>query len=228
MQLSFVELWGTMGATARAVALLLGFMSFASLAAAAERWLALRRVTRESDQFATSWRRLTAENGFADAAAQSGEYPWSHLAHAIAAGTAILRADLPPDVRREAFDRTVHRSVLAAGSTLRRGLPILATVGSTAPFVGLLGTVIGIVNAFQELAGSTHAGVGQVSSGIAEALVTTALGIAVAIPAVWLFNYFSQWINHLLTEMECAAEDLAVMALGEGSESRAEHSRASP
>jgi biopolymer transport protein ExbB/TolQ len=74
---------------------------------------------------------------------------------------------LPPEVRREAFDRTIRRAVLAAGTTLRRGLPILATVGSTAPFVGLLGTVIGIVNAFHELAGSAQGGVGQVSSGVA-------------------------------------------------------------
>lgn len=227
MQLSFVELWSTMGATAKAIALLLGLMSFASLAAAAERWLALRRVTRESDQFVASWRRRTAENGFADAAAQSGEYPHSHLAHVIAAGTAVLRADLPPETRREAFDRTVRRAVLAAGTTLRQGLPILATVGSTAPFVGLLGTVIGIVNAFQELASSAQGGVGKVSAGIAEALVTTALGIAVAIPAVWLFNYFSQRIARLLTDMECAAEELAVTALGEGSHQTVQHSRAS-
>jgi len=227
MHLSFVELWSTMGATAKAIALVLGLMSLASLAAAAERWLALRRVTRESDRFVASWRRRTTENGFAEAAAQSVDYPHSPLAHAVAAGTAILRADLPHELRREAFDRTMRRAVLAAGTTLRRGLPVLATVGSTAPFVGLLGTVIGIVNAFHELAGSNQGGVGQVSSGVAEALVTTALGIAVAIPAVWLFNYFTQRVARLLTEMECAGEDLAVAALGEGSSAKEPHARAS-
>jgi biopolymer transport protein ExbB/TolQ len=227
MHPSFVELWSTMGATAKAVALVLGLMSLASLAAAAERWLALLRVARESGRFVESWRRRTAESGFADAAAQSAEYPHSPLAQAIAAGTAVLRADLPPDVRREAFDRTIRRAVLAAGTTLRRGLPVLATVGSTAPFVGLLGTVIGIVNAFHELAGSAQGGVGQVSSGVAEALVTTALGIAIAIPAVWMFNYFTQWVARLLTETECAAEELAVAALSEGLPPRAQHARAS-
>jgi len=227
MHLSFPELWSTMGATAKAVALVLGLMSLASLSAAAERWLALRRAASESDQFLTAWRRRMAESGFADAAVQSGDYPHSHLAQAVVAGTAVLRADLPHDVRREAFDRVTRRAVLAAGTSLRRGLPILATVGSTAPFVGLLGTVIGIVNAFQELAGSAQGGVGQVSSGVAEALVTTALGIAVAIPAVWLFNYLSQKITRLLTELECAAEELAVAALDESSQPRAQSARAS-
>jgi len=88
-------------------------------------------------------------------------------------------------------------------------------VASTAPFVGLVGTVVGIVDAFQHLAASGQGGVGEVSAGIAEALVTTAIGIGVAIPAVWLFNHLTQWIGRLLVEMECAAEELAVTALGE-------------
>jgi biopolymer transport protein ExbB len=116
---------------------------------------------------------------------------------------------------REAYDRTARRAILAAGSEMRRGLSVLATVGSTAPFVGLVGTVVGIVNAFQQIAATGQGGVGQVSAGIAEALVTTAFGIGVAIPAVWLFNHLTQWISRLLVEMECAAEELAVAALGE-------------
>ncbi len=133
----------------------------------------------------------------------------------IAAGTEVLRAGLAPDVQREAYDRTVRRVVLAAGSGMRRGLSIIATVASTAPFVGLVGTVVGIVNAFQQLAASGQGGVGQVSAGISEALVTTAIGIGVAIPAVWLFNHLTQWVGRLLVEMECVAEELAVTALGE-------------
>jgi len=126
---------------------------------------------------------------------------------------AVLGSALPPEDRREAYDRTLRRGVLSTGTTLRRGLGLLATVGSTAPFVGLVGTVAGIINAFEQLSNSQQAGVGMVSSGIAEALVTTALGIAVAIPAVWLFNYLTQRIATLLADLECRAQETAVAAL---------------
>ncbi len=215
MQLSIVELWAVMGPLAKGVVVLLLAMSLLSLATAAEKWLGLRRAGRESDRFLAAWRARVSEAGVTRAAADAARYPHSHVAHVIAAGTEVLRADLPADVEREAYDRTVRRTVLAAGAGMRRGLSIIATVGSTAPFVGLVGTVIGIVNAFQQLATSGQGGIGQVSAGIAEALVTTAFGIGVAIPAVWLFNHLTQWITRLMVDMECAAEELAVAALGE-------------
>jgi biopolymer transport protein ExbB/TolQ len=128
-------------------------------------------------------------------------------------GTRIFKG--APDAAQcsEVYDRAVRREIMATGSTVRRGLGLLATVGSTAPFVGLFGTVIGIVNAFQSMAASGQGGLGVVSAGIAEALVTTALGIGVAIPAVWLFNFLTQRITRLVSEMECVAEELAVVAL---------------
>jgi biopolymer transport protein ExbB/TolQ len=114
---------------------------------------------------------------------------------------------------REAFDRLVRRHLLETGASLRRHLGLLATIGSTAPFVGLVGTVIGVVNAFGELAAGGQPGLGTVSGGIAEALVTTAIGIAVAIPAVWFFNALTQRIGRLLIELECRAQALAVATL---------------
>jgi biopolymer transport protein ExbB/TolQ len=125
----------------------------------------------------------------------------------------VLAAPLAAEDRREVFDRSVRRSVLETGTALRRGLALLATVGATAPFVGLVGTVAGIINAFDQLSTAQGAGVGMVSSGIAEALVTTAYGIAVAIPAVWLFNYLTQQISRLLADLECRAQDVAVATL---------------
>jgi biopolymer transport protein ExbB len=219
MQFSIVELWAVMGPIAKAVVALLAVMSLLSLATAAEKWLALRRAGHESERFLAAWRERVRTSGVAGAAVDAGQYPHSHVAHVIAEGTAVLRADLAPEAQREAYDRTVRRAVLATGSAMRRGLSIIATVGSTAPFVGLVGTVVGIVNAFQQLATSGQGGVGQVSAGIAEALVTTAFGIGVAIPAVWLFNHLTHWISRLLVEMECAGEELAVVALGERSQS---------
>ena len=90
---------------------------------------------------------------------------------------------------------------------------VLATIGSTAPFVGLVGTVFGVMNAFEQIAAGGAGGLGKVSAGIAEALVTTAVGIGVAIPAVWLFNALSQRVGRLLVEIECRAQDVAVTAL---------------
>jgi len=135
------------------------------------------------------------------------------LDRALPEWRAILAADLPAEARREVYDRTVRRTLLATGVSLRRGLGLIATVGSTAPFVGLVGTVMGIVNAFEQLAGSQQTGVGAVSSGIAEALVTTAYGIGVAIPAVWLFNALTQRIGRILVDLECRAQDLAATTL---------------
>jgi len=81
-------------------------------------------------------------------------------------------------------------------------------VGATAPFVGLLGTVMGIVNAFTGMAQSGAGGLGAISAGIAEALITTALGILVAIPAVWAFNYFSTKIDNLTVEMTYTSKEM--------------------
>ena len=126
------------------------------------------------------------------------------------AGTLATAGD-----RSQQLTRVLRDALHLALAKLQYGQVLLATVGSTAPFVGLVGTVVGIVNAFQQIAATGQGGVGQVSAGIAEALVTTAFGIGVAIPAVWLFNHLTQWITRLLVEMECAAEELAVAALGE-------------
>jgi biopolymer transport protein ExbB len=81
------------------------------------------------------------------------------------------------------------------GSDLRRGISVLASVGSTAPFIGLLGTVVGIISAFQGIAATGSGGLSAVSAGISEALIETALGLAVAIPAVLVFNYLSNMIT---------------------------------
>jgi biopolymer transport protein ExbB len=215
MHLSIMELWAVTGPIARAVVAVLALMSLLSLATAVEKWVVLRRAARESARFLTAWRKQLSTTGVFGFGADLAPYRHSPTAHLIAAGTDVLRAGLAPEVQREAYDRTVRRLVLATGSEMRRGLGIIATVGATAPFVGLVGTVVGIVNAFQQLAVSAQGGIGQVSAGIAEALVTTAVGIGVAIPAIWLFNHLTQWIGRLLVEMDCAAEELAVAALGE-------------
>jgi biopolymer transport protein ExbB/TolQ len=106
-------------------------------------------------------------------------------------------------------ERAVEREMLITVSEFKRGLGILATVGSTAPFVGLLGTTMGIVNAFTGMAASgASGGLAGISAGIAEALITTAFGLIVAIPAVWLYNYFSTKIEYLTIELTYSSKEL--------------------
>lgn len=216
MTFSLTELWGTMGPLARGVMLLLAAMSLASLTVAAERLWKLSRSARESTRFLALWRNAVGREGVLAASPTSGEFPHSFVAHLVAEVSRVVR---PTESNREtwleALDRTARRVIVASGVEARRGLGVLATVGSTAPFVGLFGTVIGIVNAFEMMAATGQGGLASVSAGIAEALVATALGIFVAIPALWLFNHLTQKVQRLVAELECVAEELAVAALGE-------------
>ncbi len=91
---------------------------------------------------------------------------------------------------------------------MKKGLGNLATISTTAPFVGLFGTVIGIINAFRGMAISGSGGLGAVSSGIAEALATTAFGLFVAVPAVWMYNFFLNKIERFNVEMSNASSQL--------------------
>jgi biopolymer transport protein ExbB len=216
MQFSFFELWPAMGPLAKGVVLLLAGMSLTSLAVATEKWLRLRRAAGESGRFLSDWRVRLAADGFETAARDADRYPHSFVAHAVACGTHVLAATTDADVRLEAYDRTIRRIVQATATGARQGLGVLATVGSTAPFVGLFGTVVGIVNAFHQMGLTGQGGLAVVSAGIAEALVATALGIGVAIPALWLYNYLTQRIQRAVAEIECVADELAVAALGAG------------
>ena len=110
------------------------------------------------------------------------------------------------------FVRVRHgRRVIYFGhvhAELKRGLGGLATIGSTAPFVGLFGTVMGILNAFKEISTQKATGLGAVAGGISEALVTTAFGLLVAIPAVMMFNYLTGRVEAFDVEMDNSSSEL--------------------
>lgn len=216
MPVSVAELWASTGPLARAVLGLLVAMSLTSLAVAIEKGLRLSRAGRDSARFLASWRRELAEHGLAAAVGDTAAYPHSPAAQLVASGARVLSGSLDASDRREVYDRTVRHHVRTAVLQARSGLAILATVGSTAPFVGLFGTVVGIVNAFGQMGKTGQGGLAVVSAGIAEALVATALGIGVAIPALWLYNYFTQRIGRLAAELESVADELAIAALGAG------------
>ena len=112
------------------------------------------------------------------------------------------------DEMMEAAHRAIERATALNLTDLKRGLSGLATVGATAPFVGLFGTVAGIINAFRGMALTGSGGIGAISAGIAEALVATAFGLFVAIPAVWAFNYLTTRVEGFTVEMDNSASEL--------------------
>src|SRR6266581_1536876 len=105
-------------------------------------------------------------------------------------------------------ERGLERSVAIVHAEMKRGLSALATIGSTAPFVGLFGTVIGILNAFKGIETNKATGLSAVAGGIAEALVTTAFGLLVAVPAVWAYNYFTNKVEAFDVEMDNSSMEL--------------------
>ena len=105
-------------------------------------------------------------------------------------------------------ERAVERQMMILHAELKRGTGVIATVGATAPFVGLLGTTIGVVNAFTGMANTGSGGLAAISAGIAEALIATAVGLLVAIPAVWLYNYFTTKIENVAVEMTYTSKEL--------------------
>jgi len=120
----------------------------------------------------------------------------------------VREAGGDPSASLELVTSALRDSMSETLVQLKQGLGFLATIGSTAPFVGLFGTVAGIINAFRNIAATGSGGMSVVSGGIAEALVTTALGIFVAIPAVAAFNYFTGRIENFHIEMNRASTQL--------------------
>ncbi|MBK7864139.1 MAG: MotA/TolQ/ExbB proton channel family protein [Archangiaceae bacterium] len=198
MQFTLGELWQHMGLFARLVVGVMGIMSIASLFVMGERLVFFMRMSGESRAFAAKVANLIQGEGGLSAAANANleRGKVGYLGRVIGAGlSAFKTAPKHPDLATESVARALERQASREVQTLKRGLGLLATVGSTAPFVGLLGTVMGIVTAFQQMAASGSGGLGTVSAGIAEALVTTAFGLLVAIPAVMGFNFLQGWVD---------------------------------
>jgi biopolymer transport protein ExbB len=201
MQFSWTEIWQHMGAPAIAVASALLLMGMASLTVFVERLFTLRRSRAASRLFSKKVAEAVGAGRFDAAIAEAEKHKHSHLARIFRAALVTYRhADRNVDASAiTPFDHTqrfLERYLEEISSDLRRGLGLLASVGSTAPFVGLLGTVLGIISAFQGIASAGSGGLAAVSAGISEALIETALGLVVAIPAVLAFNYLSTKIGH--------------------------------
>ncbi|WP_437642106.1 MotA/TolQ/ExbB proton channel family protein [Sorangium sp. So ce854] len=205
MQFTLIELWGHMGLFARLVVMVLAFMSVSTLVVFCERLVVSLKSRAASREFAEKVGPLLARGDFEDArTAARPKDEIGYLGRVIGAGLAAYASSAPSrlpahgherDGVFESVSRALERQAQREVLSLKRGYGLLATVGSTAPFVGLLGTVMGIVTAFQQMAAAGSGGLGTVSAGIAEALVTTAFGLLVAIPAVMAYNYLQGWVD---------------------------------
>jgi biopolymer transport protein TolQ len=210
MQFTLSELWAHMGLFARLIVMALAVMSIASLFITGERLFAFRKAKKQSIEFAGRMAGLLQQGGIdAAAAAEAGPDP-GYLGRVLDAGLQAYRTAPKgdPELIFESVGRALERQAQREVQTLKRGQSVLGTVSSTAPFIGLLGTVMGIVNSFQLMAASGSGGLATVSAGIAEALVTTAFGLLVAIPAVMAFNYFTSYIEARAVDISESSNEL--------------------
>ena len=209
---TITEMVKNLGWVALSVIIILLIMSMYSIAIMVERFLTYSAAKKQSREFAPRVAQALKNDRIEEAINISDKHKKSHLAMVVNAGLQEFRAhEQSADISGEeveASKRALQRAIAIKSAEFKRGLSGLATIGSTAPFVGLFGTVFGIINAFTGMKSAESAGIGAVAGGIAEALLTTALGLAVAVPAVWLFNYFTGKVDGFIVEMDNSASEL--------------------
>jgi biopolymer transport protein ExbB len=207
-----ISMWRAMGWPARCVVILLFIMSAWSIGVMIDRYIAYQAARKQSRVFAPAVAGALKEGKIDEAISIAEQNRRSHLAKVVTAGLQEFAAhevsrEIPGE-EIEASKRALERAAAIVHAELKRGVSSLATIGSTAPFVGLFGTVLGIINAFHGISTQKSTGLGAVAGGISEALVTTAIGLFVAIPAVWVYNYFSGKIEAFDVEMDNSSSEL--------------------
>jgi len=225
MEFSFVEMWEKMGLLAKGVNILLVVMSLWSLGVIIERFITYSAASGQSLSFVLALREFMTKGNVAGAVNAAKEHKKSPIAKVMHAGLSEYAQGL--EARRmtgprevgdfdmvDAVNRALERVKERETSNLRRGLGSLATIASAAPFVGLFGTVVGVINAFQAL--KQGGGLDVIGPGISEALVTTAVGLAVAVPALWLFNYFTGRVDNFVVDMNDVSSEFVDFVLKEG------------
>jgi len=207
------------GAIGLSVFAVLGILSVASWGVILFKWLEVRKARRNDEGYAASFRRSRT---LKEAKVSAEHFPDGTLSRIFLVGyEELARQNVkpsgeggPPVPRRvnvKGLERALRRAQRGESKRLRRYLPILATAASVSPFVGLFGTVWGIMNSFQQIGQQASASLAVVAPGIAEALIATAAGLAAAIPAAMAYNFFQARIGDLSTEMEIFILDLVTM-----------------
>jgi biopolymer transport protein ExbB len=213
MDLNPLVLWEQMTILNKGVILILICLSVWSLYVCVERVITFRKARKQSLLFARQATEHLKNDRPQAAIDIAMKYPQSHLARVVSAGLQAFQFESSTSPLTEveiveAATRAVERATLLTTSDMKRGIGSLATIATITPFIGLFGTVIGIINAFHGMALTGSGGIGAVSAGIAEALVATAFGLAVAIPAAWMFNYFTGQLERLQIEMSNSSSEL--------------------
>jgi biopolymer transport protein ExbB/TolQ len=214
MQMGLLDLWAEMGTVARAVAIILMFLSVVSIYLFIERQIVFFRARNKSKAVAPKLADLLKRGQVQDALTLSAkkENKGSHLARVTAAGIKEFlegkEANLSMEEQIETAQRGCNRASNIFTQELKRGTNILATIATSSPFIGLFGTIFGIINAFRGMAVTGSGGIGAVSQGIAEALITTAFGIGVAIIALWCYNLLSAKIDVYNSEMANTSSEI--------------------
>ena len=207
-----VGMWRVMGWPARSVVVLLFVMSAWSIGVMIDRLIAYSGARKQSRIFAPAVAGALKDGKIDEAISIAEQNKRSHLAKVVTAGLQEFQAHQVsseiPGEEIEASKRALERAAAIVHAELKRGVSSLATIGSTGPFVGLFGTVLGIINAFTQIQATKSTGLTAVAGGIAEALVTTAFGLFVAVPAVWMYNYFTTKLEAFDVEMDNSSSEL--------------------
>jgi biopolymer transport protein ExbB len=209
----WVNIVKSSGTEAQVVLAVLALMSCWSLGVIIDRWLAFRAARAQSRILAPLVAAGLQDGRMAEVIKICQESRRSHLARVLLASLKEVQpyagsSQVPAKAIRSS-KRAAARAIALTQAELKRGISSLATIGSTAPFVGLLGTVIGIVNAFQGMSAAQATGLSTVAKGISEALAATAMGLFVALPAVWMFNYLNSKLEAFTVEMDNSAAELS-------------------
>jgi biopolymer transport protein ExbB/TolQ len=206
------SMWSQMGVPAKAVVIILALMSAWSIGVMIDRYIAFSQARKQSREFAPAVAGCLKEGKIEEAISVAEQNKRSHLAKVVEAGLQEYRSQgVSSDLSGEQIEssrRACERAEAIVNAELKRGLSSLATIGATAPFVGLFGTTVGIINAFAGMSESQTAGLAAVAGGISEALVTTAFGLFVAVPAVWAYNAFTNSVEAFQIEMTNSSSEL--------------------
>jgi len=208
------SMWLQMGPVPKAVVFVLLFMSIYAIAVGVERLIVFNKAKKQSNILLRIIGKLWQEGKIEDSikASSDKKFKNSHLAKVLVAGLNELEfqenSNAPYAERVESAKRAIERATIKGLVEFKRGLSGLATIGSTGPFVGLFGTVFGVITAFQSMAVSGSGGIGAVAAGISEALITTAFGIVVAVIAVMFFNFLLNKVDIFTGEMANASSEL--------------------
>lgn len=206
------SMWAQMGLMAKAVVILLAVMSAWSIGVMIDRFLAFTQARKQSREFAPAVAGCLKEGKIEEAISVAEQNKRSHLAKVVEAGLQEYRSQgVSSELSGEQIEssrRACERAEAIVNAELKRGLSSLATIGATAPFVGLFGTTVGIINAFQGMSSEKTAGLSAVAGGISEALVATAFGLFVAVPAVWAYNSFTNKVESFQIEMTNSSSEL--------------------